>query len=356
MKTITIIKISICLLFLTAFSYVSNGSPLEDFTKTSKKEFKIEKGAKLKINAAFTDIKAYNWGKDIISIEVSVNLDAKNESKAEERFNRLIIEMQGSSELVSLTTGLKKGFNNNGNTKLDIEAIIYYPSHIKLDLENEFGSCFFEDVDGSAEIKIVYGDLNAQNLNNNDLDLDVEFGNVHLQKFQAGKVEIAYGGLETQYVGMLQLKSEFSSVDIEEINQIELETAYDKIFIGTCNSAFVEAEFSTIRIDKISKSLELDTEYGSFHLKSIHPEFDLIKIDSEFAGINLLFEEPLNFAFKADIDMGDFKYPEDLAKITFYEKEMLEMSIKGYFGNADNQEAKVELNLKNASASIKSIK
>jgi hypothetical protein len=53
---------------------------------------------------------------------------------------------------------------------------------------------------------------------------------------------------------------------------------------------------------------------------------------------------------------GDFKYPEDLAKITFYEKEMLEMSIKGYFGNADNQEAKVELNLKNASASIKSIK
>jgi hypothetical protein len=53
-----------------------------------------------------------------------VNLDAKNESKAEERFNRLIIEMQGSSELVSLTTGLKKGFNNNGNTKLDIEAII----------------------------------------------------------------------------------------------------------------------------------------------------------------------------------------------------------------------------------------
>lgn len=345
----SILSFTLALLFSTNVQSKTKG----DFTKPYKKEFSINKGATLKVNSEFTDIKAYNWNKDVISIEVTVSLDAKNESKAEDRFNKIIVDMNGSSDLVTLTTGFKSNISNNGNNHIEIEALIYYPSHIQLDLDSEFGSCLFENIDGIVNAKLAYGDFDVQKLNHNELDVDVEFGKFRAQKFQAGKIEVAYGGFECQYVGVLNLDSEFSSVEIEEVNQIELETAYDKIFIGNCDVAFIESEFSGIRIDEISKSLELDIAYGNFNLKSINTDFDRIKIKSEFTGFTLYFNEPLNFAFKAEAEMGDFNYPKSLAKVTYLEKEMMELSIEGYFGNAKGQEPKLIINLENGSATVK---
>lgn len=343
---------------LTLALFISStaiSKPKGDFTKPYKKEFEINKGATLKINSEFTDIKAYNWNKDVISIEVTVSVDAKNESKAQDKFNKVTVNMDGSSDLVSLVTGYKSNFSNNGKNHLDIEVLIYYPSHIQLDLKNEFGSCLFENIDNMTRVQVAYGNFEAQHLNHSELDIDVEFGKVSVQKFQAGKVEVAYGGFDAQYVGMLNLDSEFSSVEIEEINQIELETAYDKVYIGGSNVAFIDSEFSSIRIDEIAKSLQLEVAYGSFKLKSIHPDFDKIKINSEFTGIALYFKKPLNFAFTAEAEMGSFNYPKELAKITYLEKEMMELSLKGYFGNAKDKKPKLEVSLENASATIKVI-
>jgi len=353
MKTRLIINSIWSLALIIMTSYSSLAASKGDFTKPYKQEFNISKGATLKINSEFTDIKAYNWDKDVISIEVTVSVDARDENKANNKFRKVTVDMSGSSSLVSLTTGFNSSFSNNGSNHLDIEAIIYYPSHIQLDLENEFGSCIFENIDGNAQIKMSYGDFDGQNLNHSDLDIDVEFGSVRLQKYQAGKVEVSYGGFEAQYVGMLNLDSEFSTIEIEEINQIEVETAYDKFYVGNCNVAFIDSEFSGVRIDEIGKSLDMEIAYGSFNLKSIKPDFDMIHIDSEFTGITLYFEQPLNFAFKADAEMGDFKYPQELASITYIEKEMMELNLKGYFGNAKDEEPKLIISLENASASVK---
>lgn len=352
MKTRLIIISFMSLVLIVMTSYSAQASK-GDYTKPYKKEFNINKGATLLINSEFTDIKAYNWEKDVISIEVTVSVDARNEDKANDKFRKVTVDMSGSSNLVSLTTGFNNNFSNNGNNHLDIEAIIYYPSHIQLDLENEFGSCVFENIDGTAQIEMSYGDFDAQNLNHGDLDIEMEFGTARVQKFQAGKVEVSYGGFEAQYVGMLNLNSEFSAIDIEEINQIEVETSYDKFYVGNCNVAFVDSEFSGLRIDEIEKSLDMEISYGSFNLKSIKPDFDMIHIDSEFTGITLYFEQPLNFAFKADADMGDFKYPQELASITYIDKEMMELSLKGYFGNAKGEAPKLIISLENANASVK---
>ena len=117
--------------------------------------------------------------------------------------------------------------------------------------------------------------------------------------------------------------------------------------------AFIDFEFSSIRIDKINKNIEMEIAYGSFNLKSIASDFDNIIISSEFTGISLVFDEPLNFGFKVSAEMGDFKYPKELAKITLLEKEMMELNLEGYFGNAKNKAPQMILSLENANASVK---
>ncbi len=354
MKTKTTILSTLSIFTLVLFLLPTSIMAKGDFSKPSKKEFEINKGAKLLMNCEFTEIKAYNWDKDVISIEVTVTVDARNESKAQDKFERVLVEMSGSSSLVELRTGLGNGyFNNKNNNSIDIDVLIYYPSHINLELENEFGTSFFEDIDGTVDAEVAYGNFEANNLSSDQLDLQAEFGQINVNRFQAGKVKVAYGGFTAQVAAVIDLNSEFSSNEIETVSQLELETAYDKNYFGEADVIFAESEFSSIRIDQLNKHIELDIDYGSIKIRDIASGFDMINIKSEFTGVDLYFKSPANFAFKASSEMGGINYPNELAKITYLEKEMMELDIEGYFGNAKGQSPKVILSMQNATANIK---
>lgn len=345
-----VLSMFMLVLFLLPISLLAKG----DFSKPTKKEFNIDKGAKLSLNCEFTGIKAYNWDKDVISIEVTVTVDAKNQSKADDKFERVIVEMSGNSSLVELRTGLGSGyFNNKNNNSIDIDVLIYYPSHISLELDNEFGSSFFENIEGPVDVDVSYGNFEANNLSSDQLDLEAEFGQINVKRFQAGKVKVAYGGFTAQVAAVIKLDSEFSSNEIETVSQLDLETAYDKNFFGEVSVVFAESEFSSIRIDQLEKHIELNIDYGSIKIRDIASDFDKININSEFTGVDLYFKSPANFAFKASSEMGNINYPKDLAKITYLEKEMMELDIEGYFGNAKGQSPKLILSMENATANIK---
>ncbi len=343
-----IISLSL-LISITTFANKSKG----DYSKPYKQTFQISEDALLKINSEFTDIKAFNWDKDEISVEVTVTVDANSQEKAEDKFNRIRVNIKGNSSEVFISTELESDFfGRNNNNNIDIEVLIYYPEHIKLDLENEFGNSIFENISGSVNVEVSYGDFRAKNLSSSDLDLEVEFGKIEVNRFQSGKVDVAYGGFTAQVAAAIQLKSEFSSNQIEIVNHLELNSAYDKLLFGEIDIAFIESEFSSLRVDNLKKYLELNTSYGSFNLKDIDADFELIKIESEFTGVDLFFSHDASFAFEATVEMGDFKYPKDVTHITFFEKEMMELSIKGYIGNAKTEKPRVILSLEMASAKI----
>jgi len=324
-----------------------------DYTKPYKQDFNINKGATLIINTEFTDIKAFNWDKDIISIEVNINVDARNQEKAEDKFRNVTVQMSGSSSKVELSTELHSSFfGKNSNNNIDIEVVIYYPAHIHLELNNEFGGSIFENIDGNVEVEVSYGSFTAEMLTDSNLDLDVEFGSIKLQRFQAGKVHISYGSFDAQVVGDIDLHSEFSSIDVGLADRLKLNSAYDKNFFDEINYAHIETDFSSLRIDKLSNYLQLKTSYGSLKIGQIKQDFEMIDIESEFTGINLNFPKNASFAFQANIEMGDFDYPKESAHITSLEKEMMELNIGGYFGNAKGDHPKLKLDVENAGVEI----
>ena len=346
-------KLAFLIILMSVISYSAISAKDGDFSKTINKEFKINNGALLNINTEFTDIKAINWDKDIISFEVIISVDAKNANKAEDKFNNIKVIMQGNSDEVSLKTQFQTNFfGNNNNNNIDIEIIIFYPQHISLKIDNEFGNCVFENIEGPVDIEMAYGNFDANDLLNHQLEIDVEFGKVEVNRFQAGKVEVAYGGFTAEIAGILNLESEFSTNDIELIDQLELSSAYDKIYIGQLASSNIESEFTSLRIDKLDKSLKLTTAYGSFKLREIAESFEMIDIKSEFTSIKLRFNPKAAFAFEVEAEMSDFDFPKDITNITSLEKEMFELSLKGYIGNTKGELPKVILKLENANTII----
>jgi len=351
MKTNHFISI-ISIAFILSFALGASAKS-EEYSNTYNTQYDVQKGVQLKINCEFTDIKAYNWDKDVISIEVNVSVDAKNQDQAQKRLQLISVDMDGNPSEVKLRTNLEKNyFGHNHDNNIDIEVIIYYPSYTNIDLENDFGNCLFEDIDGKVSVEMSYGNFSAQDLTQTDLDLEAEFGKIDVNRFQGGKVEVSYGGFTAEVVGAIRLTSEFSSNDINMADHLELNTSYDKDYLGTITTTFVDSEFSNIKIDKLTKHLRLETAYGSFRLNEISPDFELIDISSEFTGIKLAFLPPLSFSFEANVEMGNFKYPKELAHITYIDKEMMELNIKGYFGESKENNSEVILNIENATASI----
>ncbi|OYT17041.1 MAG: hypothetical protein B7C24_04780, partial [Bacteroidetes bacterium 4572_77] len=339
MKT-TILKTSrLFLLLALLFSYQAEANPTkEDFSKPYEKSFTVTDNAKLSINTEFTNIKAVNWNKNEISVEVTVSVDAKDKNKAQDKFERVMVDISGNSNEVNVETSISSNFfGNSNNNQIEIEVLIYYPENIQLNIENEFGSCIFGNISGSVKADISYGDFRAQNLSHSDLDLEVEFGKIELERFQSGKVNVSYGGFTANAVSAIHLSSQFSNNRIEYVNHLELKSAYDELLFGEIDIAFMNTEFTSLRIDQLNKHLQLHTSYGSFNLRDIAPKFELIDIESEFTGVSLYFNKEVSFAFEAEIDMGDFKYPKELTHITFFEKDMMDLSLKGYIGNAKDQ-------------------
>jgi len=346
----TLLVYTLIALFITPAFSAQRG----DFSKPIKEEHQISKGALLELDCEFTNIKAHNWDKDVISIEINITVDAKNKEKAQDKFKRVKVEIQASSDRVYLSTRLAENYFGNGkNNNIEIEAIIYYPEHIRLSVDNEFGSSFFEDIAGKVDVDIAYGNFRANNLTSSELDLEVEFGKIEVNRFQAGDVDVAYGGFTAQIVGDLHLESEFSSNEMESVEHIRLSSAYDKVYIGQLGGAIMDNEFTGLRIDQLNKSLKLETSYGSLKVNNIAEDFKKININSEFTGVKLYFSDNPSFAFKVSAEMGDFNYPKDLAHITMVEKEMFELSMEGYFGEAKGADPKLLLDLSNATATIK---
>jgi hypothetical protein len=323
-----------------------------DFSKPIKKEFNINKNATLNIDCEFTDIKAFNWNKDVISVEVTVTVDAGSEKQAASRFEKVNVILDGTPSLVNLKTSLNNDYFGGNNNNVDIDVVIYYPAHIQLILNNEFGHCVFQDIEGKATIEMEYGNFDAQNLTSTELDIDMEFGQIKVGRFQGGKIEVSYGGFTTQVAGILTLDSEFSGNEIDHVDHLEMETSYDKNSFGTIRKAIVVSEFSSNKIDLLQKYLDMRISYGSLNVKQIENAFEMITINSEFSGVDLTFTNPANFAFKASIEMGNFNYAKDIAKITLLEKEMFDLELEGYFGQAKGQTPKLIVNISNANANI----
>lgn len=346
--TLKTLALSIIMLLLMS----TNGFGTE-YTKTTSKSFDVKPGVLLDIRTEFAEIKAHNWNKQKISIEVTITVNASSQSKADDRFERIKLKIDGSKDLVSIISSIETSFFSKGSNNISIDFLIYYPANSQLKLNMEFGSAFFENIEGATDIDMEYGSFNANNLESTDNRIEISFGKFQVAKIGGGDIEIDYGGCEIEEANTLNLHTSFSgNVNIEKVGDLMLKSAYDKVSIGEAKSIVGSSEFSGFKLDHLDKSLKMKTAYGSFKVYSIAPDFELIDLNSEFCSIKLYVDKNSNFKFYADVELGSFNYPKSNVTITNYQKDITELSIEGYFGSKEKAKGIMRLSVENASANI----
>jgi hypothetical protein len=352
MKTIkndrTSIKTYLIGLISALFLLTSLSLRAEEFTKTYKEKYAVQKGATLSIDNKYGNVHCQNWEESSIAITVTITVDASSQEKADKVFDKINIALSGSPTMVSGVTTM--GSINNADFSINYDIMM--PKWANIDLENQFGEIYIAEVDGTAQINLEYGDLEVVALNGLGTDLTLKFSKGSVDYLKDGKVQVEYGKFESDGTGPLSIVSRFSGVDISKVEKLNLDSQYDEIELGAVGQIIAISRFSGVDVDKITGSFEFDSEYGDINVSYVGAAFGTGKVRNSFAGVDLTFDPKAAFNIDAQLEFGDISYPKTSSSVSKTTEDYTTNILKGKIGTAASPAGQLTIRSKHGDAEI----
>ena len=339
---------SISLLFLALFSFSTAFA--ENFEKSIKKSYDVNKNGHLVLKNKFGEIRCETWEKNIVSIDVKILVEARNQQKAQNVFDKINVEISGSKNLVEVITHIKS--INNSSEEFSINYKVMFPETITLDLENKFGNTYLPDIYGPSNIKISYGDIYANSLLNEDIKLKIAYGDGRIDKIKKAYIDLSYSEVSIDDIKVAEIDSKFSELFIGNIDDLDLDTQYDDIEIDRLDILILNSQFSDVGIDKLSRMAELDIQYGECSIGTLSDGFEKINIISSFSDVKIGIDNNASFSISAKLKFGDLRFPENQSNIRKFIERPTSKEIEGVVGTEKNPSSSIVVDSKNGDVKL----
>ncbi len=349
-----LLRLPFLLTSLFVMILLSAGASGDKFTRTVRKEYTVRKDASLSVDNKFGKIHCANWDKDMISLEVTISVDASSEQKAARIFDMIQVDIYGSASEVGAKTEISDAFKgNNDNTSIKVDYMISIPETVSLELTNKFGDIYIEKVSGPASIDLSYGNLEAGRLGSQDNDLDIKFSKASIDSITSFSAELKYSEFTVNNSKMMNAESKFSTVRMENVASVDIDSQYDTYNIGDVQVAEIHSEFSTVKVTKLLKRIHVDSEYGNIQVKYIAPGFDRAELYNEFGALELGIDEEASYQLDATIRLGSLSYPKDKASLVKESENYTTTTYRGSVGANKSAASQVFIDSSNAGVTIK---
>jgi len=316
---------------------------LEEFSKTWDKTFTVNSDATLDLSNKYGDVHITTWKQNEISIKVTVTVDVTNGDKADNVLSRITIDDEASLEKVMVVTRLDMDNIGRLNKKLQVDYVVRMPITNNLKLVNKFGDLYINELDGRANLKVAYGNLKCDILNNpnNRIKLSFSSGKCTVGDFTSGSIEMKYSNLSVNKADKLNLDSKFSSFRIGSATTMECESQYDKMEIERVGDLDLEGKFSNYEIGTVVRKLKLDVQYSDCEVERITSLASEIDVESSFGDIELCFDKGTSYRLEAKGEFGDLEYPHNLTTLTINESKTTSYYLEGVVGGKSDPDARV---------------
>lgn len=337
------------ILTVVIFSFLTlTASAKERYTKEFNKEYKVAKDALLKLNNKFGNIECETWGQNMVSIKVVIEVYETSQRKAESLLDKFDVEFSGSKDRVSAMTKIAK--LGRGNKQFSVNYFVKLPKTLKLDITNKYGNVFLPTIEGSTDITVKYGDLQVEKLLNTNNFINVKYGELIADEITEARIDFAYSDLSIDEIQVLDLKSSYSDISIDYVKNLELKSSFDDVEIDKVETIDARAGYSEVEIGYLMKVLDIESNFGELTVDRIDKDFLSVRIDSDYAGVELSFDEGASFKAEVYVKYGDFhsKYRSQM------DREKLSLSSYRYTGKIGSPaKSRVSINASFASVEIK---
>jgi len=324
----------------------------KEFTKTIKEEFDISANGKVGIANKYGEVNINTWDRNQVKVEVTITVNARNESRAQEVFDLIDIDFSNGRDYVNAETsiGSNKGWNWWGSSNkhdYTIDYEVYMPNTNNLKLSNKYGNSYIADIGGEAHITIKYGNVRMEKIEN-VLNLHLGYGNGTIIECEDVNVGVSYGKVRLKEANDVDVESKYSKVFIDKGQNIKTLTKYDTYEIGhiknfrnqgkyddieilAAETVRASSKYSDFKVDELVHSADFDLQYGSAAIESLHKDFSEVQMIGRYTEYKVRVEGGANYKLDAVTKYAGLRYPDGMNVV--YEKEKgSSHEVEGYMG------------------------
>jgi len=310
-------------------------------SKAIKKEFTVNANALLKINNRYGNVDVTSWDGNKIIIEVKITVSGNDEDKVLKRLAMIDVDFEGSSSLVSAKTVIEKKSSNwswswgkKSNVNYQINYKVKVPVTNSVNLMNDYGSIYLNEIEGDASIncdygKIIIGDLLSKN---NKINIDY-CSTSTIGRMNGGTINADYSKFTVEDAAKIGLNADYTTSVFENITALDYNCDYGSLKVNKAASVIGNGDYLTTRLGSISKKVAITSDYGSIRIEELQGGFDSVTINGDYCGVKIgVPNAPFNFMLK--LSYGSFK--RDDGKFEFI-KQIVKSSSKYYEGYFKDQ-------------------
>lgn len=353
------------------------------------KSFNLDKDDKVVIDNQYGEIVLKTWNKNEVKVDVDINVYSNSESDAQKLIDGVSIDGNKSGNEVVFRTSIA---NRNGNfgsvirngivkkrREMKINYVIYMPANNAVQLTQKYGNINIESFNGPTAIRIQYGSLKADALNNSNNYINVEYGKTEVGAINGAVIKHNYGSgvnigeantldIDASYVGInigtikksIKISQEYGSgINITNVfENLTIDAQYAKINLGTVkgvskirsdygninatrlNTARINTSYATLNVSELLGDANIKMSYNSLSIKNIAQTCRSLVFEGEYANVNLGFANQFGGDFVVDTSYGNFNSSDNItSKLT--SKSNTSKEFRGKIGNGGSSNVSV---------------
>ncbi|TVZ55391.1 hypothetical protein OD91_0638 [Lutibacter sp. Hel_I_33_5] len=299
----------------------------QEKSKTIKKEYSVNSDATVLIDNKYGNINVTTWNKNKVEIEVKITVKGYDLDRVEEKLESIDVNFNASASLVEAKTIIEGKRNNwswwgkSKNISYKINYTIKMPESNNVDLDNDYGNIYLDKLSGKGYINCDYGKIEIGELRNDVNKINLDYcSRSTISYMKNGNVNIDYSKLTIDESGDVKLNTDYSTTEFGKVNNINFNADYGNVSIDEVNTVKGNSDYTSMRFGTLSKSLVVDTDYGSIKIKKLKKGFEKIDISSQYAGVTIGLEPGNSFNFIIDLQYaglssdGNFDFYKKIVK------------------------------------------
>ncbi|QJD78239.1 DUF4097 family beta strand repeat-containing protein [Spirosoma rhododendri] len=270
--------------------------------KTIIKSYDVSANDVLTVDNQFGQVSVGLWDKPEIRVEIAVMAGASTEAKAQSYLDAVEIEDKRAGNQIAVKTHFGQssisnwnfnGWRKNGDRNyVKINYTVTMPRRNALSIRNKFGNTSIPTFHAPLTVHSRYGNFSADDLTNNDTDLDIAYGKADIRTVDQAKLEVAYADLELSKANILTLVNKFGKTRIGDVGKLNADIDYSGAQIGTLReSGKIRLSFS-----------------GGFRIEQLPKTADNVNIESSYSSVALPIANSGDCDFNVTVSYGNFNY------------------------------------------------
>ena len=327
---------------------------VQEYTKTIKKEFPISPTGMVDLTNKYGKVEVSTWERNRVKIDVTIVVDARSESAAQDVFDRISIDFSNDDDFVKAETSIesKNSWWDGGNwggkkTEFQVNYEVYMPESCNLSLENKYGNSTVAAINGNADVEVKYGDFQLEGVGG-DLKVYLGYGNGTVVKARDVSAAISYSKInfndaqdinfDTKYSKIyidngatIKADSRYDQFNMGRIDRFNVESRYGNVEIGDVETVIANSRYTDYKVESLSDGADFSIEYGGLKIGELAKGFSEVILDGKYSDFKIYVEPGASFTLDGATSYAGIGYPAEM-NVTYEKDKGTSHDVKGYVG------------------------